>query len=113
MRGRRTPAAPHPRAEEHRLAGAVRDLYGSGWAVYQSIRNTTGIPHDVLRYANVIAVDLRTWREGWRLHGCLQEWPTDLEMVEAAIAEATPQLRERLAALLAVPALGRAIGGAA
>jgi hypothetical protein len=43
--------------------------------------------------------------------GCLR--PTDLEMVEAAIAEVTPEVRERLAALLTVPAPAPASGGAA
>jgi hypothetical protein len=45
--------------------------------------------------------------------GCLRGWPTDLEMAEAAIAAATPQARDQLRALLAVPALPRAGGGAA
>jgi hypothetical protein len=45
--------------------------------------------------------------------GCLRGCPTDLDMVEAAIADATPEVRDRLQALLAVPALPRAGGGAA
>jgi hypothetical protein len=44
--------------------------------------------------------------------GCAKGWPTDQEVVEAAIAEATPEVRARLAALLTVPALPRTGGGA-
>jgi hypothetical protein len=45
--------------------------------------------------------------------GCLNGWPTDLEIAEAAIAEATPEVRERLVALLTAPSPGRVMGGAA
>ena len=63
-------AAPSPRAEASHLAEAVRDLYAPGWAVFTEVRNTTGAGHDVLRYADVVAVDL--WPsspDAWRIHG--------------------------------------------
>jgi hypothetical protein len=95
---RRTPAravptlAPSPRAEADHLIEAVRDLYASGWALYGGVRNTTGAGHEVLRYADGDRVPCQ---------GCLDGDPTDSEMVEAAIADATPDQIETYAALIA------------
>lgn len=64
------PATSSPREEASHLLDAVRAIYTCGWAMFTEVRNTTGTSHDVLRYADAIAVDL--WPsspEGWRIHG--------------------------------------------